>query len=119
MADGSAVWIAKPSITNQATGICIFNAVGTLRAALEASEDLREWVLQRYAGPGALAAQVALCMLGALLLEACEDLRKWVLQRYTVPWPAFLCMLGQSACTSPMECQECMLGSSILACPIG
>ena len=55
MADGSAVWIAKPSITNQAAGICIFDRVATLRAALEASEDLREWVLQRYAGPGALA----------------------------------------------------------------
>lgn len=49
MADGSAVWIAKPSITNQATGICIFDRVGTLRDALEASEDLREWVLQRCA----------------------------------------------------------------------
>ncbi|KAK9826378.1 hypothetical protein WJX81_005431 [Elliptochloris bilobata] len=48
MADGAAVWIAKPSITNQATGICIFDRVGDLRAALEASEDLREWVLQRY-----------------------------------------------------------------------
>jgi hypothetical protein len=53
MEDGSATWIAKPSITNQATGICVFDRVGTLRAALEASEDLREWVLQRCAPPGA------------------------------------------------------------------
>ena len=49
MADGSATWIAKPSITNQAIGICIFDRVSTLRAALEAAEDMREWVVQRYA----------------------------------------------------------------------
>ena len=47
MADGSATWIAKPSITNQAIGICIFDRVSTLRAALEAAEDMREWVVQR------------------------------------------------------------------------
>lgn len=49
MADGSATWIAKPSITNQAIGICIFDRVSTLRAALEAAEDMREWVVQRCA----------------------------------------------------------------------
>ena len=49
MADGSARWIAKPSITNQATGICIFDRVSQLEAALHANEDLREWVLQRWA----------------------------------------------------------------------
>ncbi len=48
MADGSATWIAKPSITNQAIGICIFDRVSTLRSALEAAEDMREWVVQRY-----------------------------------------------------------------------
>ena len=47
MPDGSARWIAKPSITNQATGICIFDRVSQLVAALHANEDLREWVLQR------------------------------------------------------------------------
>ena len=47
MADGSATWIAKPSITNQAISICIFDRVSTLRAALEAAEDMREWVVQR------------------------------------------------------------------------
>ena len=47
MADGSAIWIAKPSITNQAIGICIFDRVSTLRSALEAAEDMREWVVQR------------------------------------------------------------------------
>jgi Tubulin-tyrosine ligase family len=51
MEDGSATWIAKPSLTNQATGICIFNRCSDLRSALEASEDLREWVLQRYGAP--------------------------------------------------------------------
>jgi hypothetical protein len=49
MADGSATWIAKPSITNQAIGICIFDRVSGLRAALEAAEEMREWVVQRYA----------------------------------------------------------------------
>lgn len=48
MADGSAVWIAKPSITNQAIGICIFDSCAGLRAALEGAPDLREWVVQRY-----------------------------------------------------------------------
>ena len=49
MADGSAVWIAKPSVTNQALGICIFDRVSTLRSALEQAEGMREWVLQRCA----------------------------------------------------------------------
>lgn len=48
MPDGSARWIAKPSITNQATGICIFDRVSQLEAALHANGELREWVLQRY-----------------------------------------------------------------------
>ena len=47
MADGSAYWIAKPSITNQAAGICVFDRVSTLQAAIEAAEDLHEWVVQR------------------------------------------------------------------------
>ena len=47
MPDGSATWIAKPSITNQAAGIFIFNSVAQLRQALHANEELREWVLQR------------------------------------------------------------------------
>lgn len=47
MEDGSATWIAKPSVTNQAIGICIFNRVSTLRNALKQAEDMREWVLQR------------------------------------------------------------------------
>lgn len=49
MPDGSARWIAKPSITNQAAGICIFDRVSQLEAALQANENLREWVLQRSA----------------------------------------------------------------------
>ena len=49
MPDGSACWIAKPSITNQAAGICVFDRVSTLQAAVEAAEDLHEWVVQRYA----------------------------------------------------------------------
>ena len=52
MADGSAVWIAKPSVTNQALGICVFDRVATLRAALERAEGMREWVLQRCAPGG-------------------------------------------------------------------
>ena len=47
MPDGSAIWIAKPSITNQAAGICVFDRVATLQAAVEAAEDLHEWVVQR------------------------------------------------------------------------
>ena len=48
MPDGSGRWIAKPSITNQATGICIFDRVSQLVDALHVNEDLREYVLQRY-----------------------------------------------------------------------
>lgn len=57
MPDGSARWIAKPSITNQATGICIFDRVSQLEAALHANEDLREWVLQRWVCQKAHAPQ--------------------------------------------------------------
>ena len=49
MEDGSATWIAKPSITNQAIGICIFDRVSTLRKALQQAEDMHEWVVQKYA----------------------------------------------------------------------
>ncbi|KAK9903517.1 hypothetical protein WJX75_007884 [Coccomyxa subellipsoidea] len=48
MEDGSATWIAKPSITNQAVGIFIFDRVSALREALHQAEGMREWVLQRY-----------------------------------------------------------------------
>lgn len=48
MPDGEHVWIAKPSITNQAIGVCLFDRVSQLVSAIQAAEDLREWVLQRY-----------------------------------------------------------------------
>lgn len=47
MLEGQEVWIAKPSLTNQAISVCIFDRVQQLRSALEAAPDLREWVLQR------------------------------------------------------------------------
>lgn len=47
MPDNSARWIAKPSVTNQARGIFLFDRVSQLQAALQANEDLLEWVLQR------------------------------------------------------------------------
>lgn len=47
MPEGEQVWIAKPSLTNQALSVCIFDRVEALRVALEAAPDLREWVLQR------------------------------------------------------------------------
>ena len=48
--DGSEWWILKPSMTNQARGILVFNRLEQLKAALaeEGAEDVREWVLQRY-----------------------------------------------------------------------
>ena len=92
MADGSAVWIAKPSITNQATGICIFDRAGTLRAALEASEDLREWVLQRYTWPGASAAHLAVLGLlagcVALPVRVSRNRKARVRGASHVRWPA-------------------------------
>ena len=47
MREGEEVWIAKPSLTNQALSVCIFDRVQLLRDALEAAPNLREWVLQR------------------------------------------------------------------------
>jgi len=47
MEPGSAVWIMKPSLTNQGAGISIIDSCAGLRAALEAAPDLREWVVQR------------------------------------------------------------------------
>ena len=49
MDEGEEVWIAKPSLTNQALSVCIFDHVQQLRSAVEAAPDLREWVLQRCA----------------------------------------------------------------------
>ena len=48
MEPGSAVWIMKPSLTNQGAGISVIDSCAGLRAALEAAPDLREWVVQRY-----------------------------------------------------------------------
>ena len=47
MEPGSQKWIAKPSVTNQALGICIFDTVEALYEAMERNPDLQEWVLQR------------------------------------------------------------------------
>jgi hypothetical protein len=48
--DGSEWWILKPSMTNQARGILVFNELDQLKSALaeEGAEDVREWVIQRY-----------------------------------------------------------------------
>lgn len=46
MEPGSAVWIAKPSITNQGIGIAVIDSCAGLRSALESQPDLREWVVQ-------------------------------------------------------------------------
>lgn len=46
MEPGSAVWIAKPSVTNQALGIAVIDSCAGLRTALEAQPELREWVVQ-------------------------------------------------------------------------
>lgn len=51
MDDGSEIWIAKPSITNQGHSICVFDRVSSLAEAVNAAEDLREWVVQRYIHP--------------------------------------------------------------------
>lgn len=48
MEPGSAVWIAKPSITNQGAGIAVFDSCAGLRSVLQGAPDLREWVVQRY-----------------------------------------------------------------------
>ena len=47
MPDGEQLWIAKPSLTNQALAVVVFDRVDQLRAALEAAPQLHEWVLQR------------------------------------------------------------------------
>lgn len=51
MEDGSEIWIAKPSITNQGHSVCVFDRVSSLAEAVNAAEDLREWVVQRYIHP--------------------------------------------------------------------
>lgn len=48
MPDGSARWIIKPSITNQAAGIAVIDSCAGLRRCLESAPDLKEWVAQRY-----------------------------------------------------------------------
>ena len=47
MPDGEAIWIAKPSLTNQALAVAVFDSVQQLTGALEAAPQLHEWVLQR------------------------------------------------------------------------
>lgn len=79
MQDGEEVWIAKPSLTNQALSICIFDHVHQLRAALEAAPCLREWVLQRQGSccpcmhiELVMCATMCCCVLGSLLSPGIE-----------------------------------------------
>ena len=46
--DPSVVWILKPSVVNKGIGISLLKDWEGLLDALEASPDIREWVLQRY-----------------------------------------------------------------------
>ena len=62
MPDGQEVWIAKPSLTNQALAVAVFDSVQQLRNALEAAPHLHEWVLQRCV-PGRLLPLTALLLL--------------------------------------------------------
>ena len=47
MREGEETWILKPSLTNQALAVTVFDRVPDLYAALEAAPKLHEWVLQR------------------------------------------------------------------------
>ena len=47
MKEGEGTWILKPSLTNQALAVTVFDRVADLYTALEAAPKLHEWVLQR------------------------------------------------------------------------
>lgn len=84
MEPGSITWIAKPSITNQAIGICIFDRVSQLQAAVETeeAEDLHEWVIQRYIERWEQWAVIVIDHGWCVETEEVEDLHAWIIQRY-------------------------------------
>jgi len=45
------VFIAKPSLLNQASLLLVFDAVSDLVSLLEEYPEVREWVVQRYIHP--------------------------------------------------------------------
>ena len=50
MEPGSKVWILKPSMCNQGSGIHLFDSVDELQSIFESNDydDIREWVIQDY-----------------------------------------------------------------------
>ena len=83
------MWIAKPSLTNQAVAVCIFDRVQQLRSALEAAPDLREWVLQRQ-----VARWHPPCFLASRLMARASAA---IMQ----PWFGFLCLALDNAADPP------------------
>jgi len=93
--DGSEWWIAKPSMTNQARGIFIFNRLEEFVAAmqLEDAADVREWVLQRYVHPPLLVGGRKFHL--RLYALAVGSLTVWV-------WPDVLALFSLEAyCDDP------------------
>ena len=72
MREGEETWILKPSLTNQALAVTVFNRVADLYTALEAAPKLHEWVLQRCVPGGRYhVAPVLLSMHVKLIMRWC------------------------------------------------
>lgn len=103
MEPGSAVWIAKPSITNQGAGIAVFDSCAGLRSVLEGSRPVCvtcrvgkfvQRLKRRHACSSPDILLPLLLLVGAPIPKAerrntdsivstgAPDLREWVVQRY-------------------------------------
>ena len=61
MRQGEETWILKPSLTNQALAVTVFDRVADLYTALQAAPRLHEWVLQRCVAGGQQSSKVSTC----------------------------------------------------------
>ena len=72
MREGEETWILKPSLTNQALAVTVFDRVADLYTALEAAPKLHEWVLQRCVPGGRCdVVPVQLCLHVKLITRWC------------------------------------------------
>ena len=122
--DGSEWWILKPSMTNQARGILVFNQLESLKEALRAdgADEVREWVLQRYINSPLLVGghkfhlRMYALAVGALNVHVYADvLTLFSLERYTDDPSQLAAHLTNTCCQAPSGPEQHAAAVGLLA----
>jgi len=114
-ADGTEWWIAKPSMTNQARGIFVFNSLASFCDAMraEGADEVREWVLQRYIHRPLLVSgrkfhlRVYALAVGALSVHVFADvLTLFSLEQYSDDPSRLAAHLTNTCCQTPSSPEQ-------------